>query len=52
MVKNRLKNNIKKSLENNPLQKQLDSAENLKTRFSGKKGLAGTKQGAGQYKSN
>ena len=52
MARNRLKNNIKKSLENNPLQKRPDSAENLKTRFSGKKGLSGTEQGAGEYKSN
>jgi len=49
MARNRLKNNIKKSLENNPLQKQKDSAENLKTRFSGKKEVAGT---SGEYKSS
>ena len=49
MARNRLKNNIKKSLENNPLQKRKDSAENLKTRFSGKKGVAGT---SNDYKSS
>ena len=52
MARNRLKNNIKKSLENNPLQKRKDSAENLKTRFSGKKGVAGTEQGSGEYRSS
>jgi hypothetical protein len=45
-----LKNNVKKSLENNPLQKQKESAGNLRTRFSGKKGLTGIDQGAGQYR--
>ncbi len=51
MVRNRLKSNIKKSLENNPLQKKEESAGNLKTRFSGKKGLTGIDQGAGQHRS-
>ena len=51
MVRNRLKSNIKKSLENNPLQKKKESAGNLKTRFSGKKGLTGIDQGAGQHRS-
>ncbi len=51
MARNRLKNNIKKSLENNPLQKKKESAGNFKTKFSGKKGLTGIDQGAGQHKS-
>ena len=47
-----LKNNVKKSLENNPLQQDNNSSSygKFKTRFSGKKGVFGIDQGAGSSK--
>ena len=51
MARTRLKKNIQKSLENNPSQKIKNGSENLKTRFSGKKGISSYTQGAGLHKS-